>query len=469
MNTSSTPWWERTLRRIRRIWPLGDSGKLKHIIETDLPEGDLHLLRNKIDACLQGHGGEVSARARAAELGETYLVLNTEGRRRFLEILAREYDVDNDAVEEAIARRRESADSNELQKYTLELRNLLEPPRTKLLRQFNELEEGVKFLVDLRAELIIWARENSELKALDEDVFRLLTSWFDVGFLDLQRITWQTPAALLEKLIDYEAVHAILSWRDLKNRLGDDRRCYAYFHPRMPDEPLIFVEVALVNGISSNIHALLDEKAPAGNPEKADTAIFYSISNCQAGLSGVSFGNFLIKRVVRDLVSKLPNLKTFSTLSPIPGFVHWLNKNPADISFTEQELSTIKLLNDNGTTGPSFSDLLKDTTNTQSRDMKKSLESVLMGLCAQYLLTAKKGQKALDRVAHFHLSNGARIERINWAADLSKNGITQSAGIMVNYLYNLPDIEKNHETYTGHGEITASSTVRKLLKNSSRR
>lgn len=469
MNTSSTPWWERTLRRIRRIWPLGDSGKLKHIIETDLPEGDLHLLRNKIDACLQGHGGEVSARARAAELGETYLVLNAEGRRRFLEILAREYDVDNDAVEEAIARRRESADSNELQKYTLELRNLLEPPRTKLLRQFNELEEGVKFLVDLRAELIVWARENPELKALDEDVFRLLTSWFDVGFLDLQRITWQTPAALLEKLIDYEAVHAILSWRDLKNRLGDDRRCYAYFHPRMPDEPLIFVEVALVNGISNNIHYLLDEKAPAGNPEKADTAIFYSISNCQAGLSGVSFGNFLIKRVVRDLVSKLPNLKTFSTLSPIPGFVHWLNKNSADISFTEQELSTIKLLNDNGATGPSFPDLLKDTANTQSRDMKKSLESVLMGLCAQYLLTAKKGQKALDRVAHFHLSNGARIERINWAADLSKNGITQSAGIMVNYLYNLPDIEKNHEAYTGHGEITASSAMRKLFRNSSRR
>jgi malonyl-CoA decarboxylase len=469
MNTSSTPLWDRTLRRIRRIWPLGDSGKLKHLIEADLPENDLQLLRNKIDACLQGQGGEVSARARAAELGETYLVLNSGGRRRFLELLAREYDVDNDAVEAAITRRRESKDSNNLQKFTLELRNLLEPKRTKLLRQFNELQEGVKFLVDLRAELIAWAREIPDLKALDEDVFRLLTSWFDVGFLDLQRITWQTPASLLEKLIEYEAVHAILSWKDLKNRLGDDRRCYAYFHPRMPDEPLIFVEVALVNGISSNIHDLLDVKAPVGNPEKADTAIFYSISNCQAGLAGVSFGNFLIKRVVRDLASKLPNLKTFSTLSPIPGFVQWLNKNPDNISFTDQELRLITVLNDNGTAELSFSEVVQNTDNSQLREIKKSLESVLMSLCARYLVKAKKGQKALDRVAHFHLSNGARIERINWAADLSKNGISQSAGIMVNYLYNLPDIEKNHEAYTGHGEISISSAVRKMLKNSTRK
>jgi malonyl-CoA decarboxylase len=469
MQNSTSPLWDRTLRRIRRIWPLGDSGKLKHIIETDLPESDLQLLRDKIDACLQGQGGEVSARARAAELGETYLVLNSEGRRRFLELLTKEYDIDNDAVEKAITRRRESADPREIQKFTQDLRHHLEPPREKLLRQFNELEEGVKFLVDLRAELIVWARQNPHLKALDDDVFRLLTSWFDVGFLDLQRITWQTPASLLEKLIDYEAVHAILSWKDLKNRLGDDRRCYAYFHPRMPDEPLIFVEVALVNGISNNIHDLLDEKAPVGNPEKADTAIFYSISNCQAGLSGVSFGNFLIKRVVRDLASKLPNLKTFSTLSPIPGFVDWLNKNPEKVSFSEQEEWAISFIQNAGDKEHDLSKVLNDIDNPQSKDVRKSLEPLLMGLCARYLITAKKGQKALDRVAHFHLSNGARIERINWAADHSQNGISQSAGIMVNYLYNLPDIEKNHEAYTGHGEITISSSVRKLLKNARRR
>jgi malonyl-CoA decarboxylase len=465
MINSYAPLWDRTLRRIRRIWPLGDSGKLKHLIDTTLPEGDLQLLRNKINACLQGQGGEVSARARAAELGETYLVLNSEGRRRFLELLAREYDVDNDAVEAAIAQRRESTEYVQRQKYTQELRTLLEPPRTKLLRQFNELEEGVKFLVDLRAELIPWARENPELKALDQDVYRLLSSWFDVGFLDLQRITWRSSATLLEKLTEYEAVHAIRSWSDLKNRLRDDRRCFAYFHPRMPEEPLIFVEVALVNGISNNIQNLLDEKAPTCNPDKADTAIFYSISNCQAGLSGVSFGNFLIKRVVRDLVSKLPNLKIFSTLSPIPGFVKWLQKNPDQ--FNSQELNALQLLNDDDTTGLSLSSITGSTTSHDTKDIKKFPESALMGLCARYLLTAKNGQHALDRVAHFHLSNGARIERINWAADLTKNGINQSAGIMVNYLYNLPDIEKNHEAYTGHGEIASSSSVRKLLKNSS--
>ena len=452
------------MRRIRRIWPLGDPGKLKHLIDTDLPESDLQLLRDKIDSCLNGQGGEVSARARAAELGETYLVLNSEGRRRFLELLAKEYDVDNDAVEEAITKRRADMDSIQRQKYTQDLRNLLEPPRTKLLRQFNELQEGVKFLVDLRAELIPWTRENPELKALDQDVYRLLSSWFDVGFLDLQRITWRSPAVLLEKLTEYEAVHAIQSWNDLKHRLRDDRRCFAYFHPRMPDEPLIFVEVALVNGISNNIHDLLNEKAPTANPDKADTAIFYSISNCQAGLAGVSFGNFLIKRVVRDLVSKLPNLKTFSTLSPIPGFRKWLQNNSDDSKYTEQELAAIQLLNQQSTEEHSFSTLL-EKDNSAHKDLRKTLVPALMGLCARYLLTAKNGKRALDRVAHFHLSNGARIERINWAADLSKNGIGQSAGMMVNYLYNLPDIEKNHEAYTGQGEITASSSVRKHLKS----
>ena len=464
MMNSYVPLWDRTLRRIRRIWPLGDPGKLKHLIDTDLPESDLQLLRDKIDSCLNGQGGEVSARARAAELGETYLVLNSEGRRRFLELLAKEYDVDNDAVEEAITKRRADMDSIQRQKYTQDLRNLLEPPRTKLLRQFNELQEGVKFLVDLRAELIPWTRENPELKALDQDVYRLLSSWFDVGFLDLQRITWRSPAVLLEKLTEYEAVHAIQSWNDLKHRLRDDRRCFAYFHPRMPDEPLIFVEVALVNGISNNIHDLLNEKAPTANPDKADTAIFYSISNCQAGLAGVSFGNFLIKRVVRDLVSKLPNLKTFSTLSPIPGFRKWLQNNSDDSKYTEQELAAIQLLNQQSTEEHSFSTLL-EKDNSAHKDLRKTLVPALMGLCARYLLTAKNGKRALDRVAHFHLSNGARIERINWAADLSKNGIGQSAGMMVNYLYNLPDIEKNHEAYTGQGEITASSSVRKHLKS----
>lgn len=464
MNNSQRGIWDRTLRRIRHIWPLGDPVVLKDQVEADLPDADLPRLRVKIDKCLQGKGGEVSARARAAELGETYLVLSVEGRRRFLELLANEYDVDNEKVEEAIIIRREVEDPGEIQQATIALRNLLEPPRAKLLRQFNELEEGVKFLVDLRAELVEWAKKDSQLKGLDLDVYSLLSSWFDVGFLDLQQITWKTPAALLEKLIEYEAVHKILSWQDLKNRLEEDRRCYAFFHPRMPDEPLIFVEVALVNGISSNIYDLLDEEAPAGDPKKADTAIFYSISNCQKGLTGVSFGNFLIKRVVADLASNLPNLKKFSTLSPIPGLVDWLRTQASPDTLEKYDKAVIDLIVEETFAPTTFRKLLKAEAMVAPREVHDSLQPTLLQLCAQYLTNAKRGEQAYDRVAHFHLTNGARIEQINWAADHSDRGITQSAGIMVNYLYDLPHIEKNHETYQSGGEIAVSSAVRKLMK-----
>lgn len=461
MRTTEEPIWDWTLRRIRKIWPLGDPGKLKDLIEPELPENDIQKLRNKITACLEARGGEVSARTRAAELGEAYLVLNAEGRRRFLELLATDYDVDNEAVEAAIEKRRNSQGPDQRQEATLHLRKLLEPPRTRLLRQFNELREGVKFLVDLRAELMPLAREAAELKALDQDVFGLLSSWFDVGFLDLQQITWKTPAALLEKLIEYEAVHAIRSWTDLKNRLGDDRCCYAFFHPRMPDEPLIFVEIALVNGISTNIHELLDEKAPVINPKKADTAIFYSISNCQTGLAGVSFGNFLIKQVVRDLTARMPNLKTFSTLSPIPGFVKWLKTEARALHLSERETTIIEMME----SAEGEANLLKviEKGDNHPEIDGKVLQQQLIRLGARYLMKAKKGRQALDRVAHFHLTNGARIEQINWAADLSDKGLQQSAGLMVNYLYKLPDIEKNHEAYSGQGEIAVSSTVRRLL------
>lgn len=461
MRTVEEPIWDWTLRRIRKIWPLGDPGKLKDLIEPDLPESDIQKLRDKITACLEARGGEVSARTRAAELGEAYLVLSATGRRRFLELLATDYDVDNEAVETAIENRRNSQSPDQRQEATLHLRKLLEPPRTRLLRQFNELREGVKFLVDLRAELMPWAREAPELKALDQDVFGLLASWFDVGFLDLQQITWKTPAALLEKLIEYEAVHAIRSWTDLKNRLGDDRCCYAFFHPRMPEEPLIFVEVALVNGISENIHELLDEKAPVVNPKKADTAIFYSISNCQAGLAGVSFGNFLIKQVVRDLTTRMPNLKTFSTLSPMPGFVKWLTTEAHSQQLPEREAAIVEMMRTAEGEANLLTVIKKGAEHPEIDG--KVLQQPLIRLGARYLMKARKGRQALDRVAHFHLTNGARIEQINWAADLSDKGLQQSAGLMVNYLYKLPDIEKNHEIYSGQGEIVVSSGVRRLL------
>lgn len=464
MSDREEPLWDKTLRRIRLIWPLGEQTALKYSIEPSLPDGDLQKLRERINGCLEGRGGEVSARTRAAELGETYLILDSTGRKRFLELLARDFDVDNQAVEEAIAKRQQSADPEERRRLNLELRNQLVPPRTTLLRQFNGLEEGVKFLVDLRAELLPLVAGTPALKALDQDIHRLFCSWFDVGFLDLQRITWETPAAILEKLIKYEAVHAIRSWQDMKNRLRDDRRCFAYFHPRMPHEPLIFVEVALVNGVSSTIGELLDETKPMLNSGKADTAIFYSISNCQAGLAGVAFGNFLIKNVVKDLVAKHPNLKTFSTLSPIPGFVAFLKTHRNEVEFSAKELKLLQDLAEDSDALEFFFASLDNPSEYMQENREKVFKPILLRLCSRYLLAQKRGKHAHDRVCHFHLSNGARIERINWAADLSTRGLGQSAGIMVNYFYVLSHIEKNHENYTGQGEIAASSAVTKLAR-----
>lgn len=468
MNDHTPGILDRTLRQFRRAWRLGGMGRgpLKDGVAPDLPDGDADRLRRQIDACLEARGGQVSARARAADLGETYLVLNPAGRRRFLEILARDYDVETGAVDEAILARQEAGDEIERRRAEGYLREALVPPRVKLLSQFNELSQGVKFLVDLRAELMMFAAEDIRLQALDADIHALLASWFDIGFLDLKRITWETPATLLEKLIEYEAVHAIRSWDDLKNRLGEDRRCYAYFHPRMPDEPLIFVQVALVKGMSDNVQGLLDEDAPPGDPEDADTAIFYSISNCHLGLAGVNFGNFLIKRVVDDLVRDLPNLKSFATLSPIPGFRDWLREHSNGDQMTLFDDSEFKSLESvTGTADPiaAIESLLEQPDWMNRTDLTSVLEPILMRMCARYLVQSRNGQRARNRVAHFHLSNGARIERINWLADTSARGLAQAAGLMVNYRYRLAEIERNHEAYSGKGEVTAGPAVKKLL------
>jgi malonyl-CoA decarboxylase len=468
MNDHTPGILDRTLRRFRRAWRLGGMGRgpLKDGVAPDLPDADADRVRRQIDACLEARGGQVSARARAAELGETYLVLNAAGRRRFLEILACDYDVDTAAIDGAIEARQETENEVDRRRAESYLREALVPPRVRLLSQFNELSQGVKFLVDVRAELMMFAAEDIRVQALDADIHALLASWFDIGFLDLDRITWGTPATLLEKLIEYEAVHAIRSWDDLKNRLGDDRRCYAYFHPRMPDEPLIFVEVALVKGMSDNVQGLLDEDAPPGDPEDADTAIFYSISNCHLGLAGVNFGNFLIKRVVDDLARELPNLKTFATLSPITGFRDWVREHSNGDQMTlfeDGEFQSLQALTGEADPIAAIESLLEQPDWMNRADLTPVLEPVLMRLCAQYLVQSRDGQRARNRVAHFHLSNGARIERINWLADISPRGLAQSAGLMVNYLYKLEDIEKNHEAYTGKGEVTAGPAVKKLL------
>ncbi len=348
------------------------------------------------------------------------------------------------------------------------MRRALEPPRLRLLTQFSTIPDGVKFLVDLRAFLMDRLRDDPQLAALESDLRGLLASWFDVGFLELRRITWESPAALLEKLVGYEAVHEIRGWRDLKDRLDSDRRCYAFFHPRMPTEPLIFVEVALVEGLADSVQRLLDQKAPVLDPGATDTAIFYSISNCQRGLGGISFGNFLIKRVVDVLSAEFRNLKTFATLSPIPGFRRWLD--------TKLRGGDATLLSDTETTAlrafvpeaPTGVEALKEILGRRGwvRDLplNKVVDPVLLRLSAHFLLTEGNAHRAADPVAHFHLFNGARIERINIAADVSEKGIKESAGLMVNYLYDPARIEQNHEDYAGEGKRNASTAVRRAAE-----
>lgn len=438
-------------------------------VSPDLPDDDLARLQQRIDASLSGRGGEASAMANAAELGRCYLDLNDEGRIRFLTLLTNEYGIEpahlNDAMD---AVRNASEEPQAYARAIAKLRQSLSSPRMKLLRQFNGLEYGVKFLVDMRADLRGLLRDNPELAPLDAELKYLLAGWFDAGFLELRRITWSAPADLLEKLIEYEAVHEIQSWADLKNRLESDRRFYAFFHPSMHDEPLIFVEVALVNGIADNVHDLLDEDAPIKDPEKADTAIFYSISNAQPGLSGVSFGDFLIKQVVQHLSHELPNIKTFATLSPIPGFRRWLDgrlAEGAELLNHEQE-DALRAVAGDGIDDTRLLTTLLDREHWDQDDaVADTLRPIMEHLVAGYLLYQRRESTgtALDSVAHFHLSNGAQVERINWLADRSDRGMGQSAGMMVNYLYDRAKIDSNHEAYVSGSEIPASSGVRNLL------
>jgi malonyl-CoA decarboxylase len=464
--------FDRTLANLRSAWReiAGSArGVLSGAPRPDLPEDDIARLRQQMLSCLDGRGGEVTARARAADLGRTYLALNSAGRERFLHLLATEFDADHAVVDDCCALVGAAADSAARAAAERALRVALTAPRVTLLRQFNALPEGVKFLVDRRAELIALAGDDPGLRGLADDLRDLLANWFDIGFLELRRITWDSPATLLEKLMAYEAVHEIRSWTDLKNRLEADRRCFAFFHPRMPDEPLIFVEVALVTGIAGNVHALLDEAAPVGNPQTADTAIFYSISNCQQGLVGISFGDFLIKRVVDALASELPRLKSFATLSPLPGFRAWLT--------AQAERGGLLLTGDARAVQALGTGLDEDTADRillylldrpdwhQDARIAAGLRDPLLRLGARYLTHAHAPSgRALDPVANFHLSNGARVERLNWLGDVSAKGLAQSAGLMVNYLYRLGDIEANHEAYRDEGLVATSSAVRSLAR-----
>ena len=314
----------------------------------------------------------------------------------------------------------------------------------------NMAPNGTPAIVTLRQDLLGFTREHPELKELDEDLKQLLTSWFNPGFLSLRRIDWDTEASVLEKIIQYEAVHSIENWNDLKQRLVADRRCFAYFHPALEDEPLIFVEVALTKGVASSIQAIFRHNGPSH--EEANTAIFYSINNCQEGLRQIPLGNFLIKRVVAELAQELPSIKTYCTLSPATGFAKWLrNELESDKSkiLTPKEKEILSLIEQ-----PDWH---------QDEEKRDSLQKPLIKACANYLVNVKKNGKPINAVARFHFGNGASLYRINWMGDTSSNGIVEYLGLLVNYLYDPKSIEANHEDYVQHGKLSISKSIRAQL------
>jgi len=343
----------------------------------------------------------------------------------------------------------------------IRMRKALVSPRTRLLQRFAVFPEGMRFLVDLRAELLPALKGNKRVMALEAELENLFTTWFDVAFLELRRISWDSPASLVEKLIKYEAVHDIKSWGDVKNRLDSDRRCYGFFHPRLPDEPLIFVEVAFMDEIASSISPLLDELAEAVDVSKAKTAIFYSISNTQTGLKGVSFGDSLIKRVVETLRADFPKLKTFATLSPIPGFRQWLARHaPRMFEETPEKLRT-QLGRAVGFEPVAVEHVMTALDQITTLPERSVLRQWLLGCAAHYLGKDLTNERPTDPVARFHLGNGARVELIHWGADLSPKAGRQSYGLMVNYLYDLRKLDR-HRQMMSQGKIPVSGDVESL-------
>lgn len=462
----------RTLRRLRQAWSELNTtllGNDRYQFDPSLNDRDIDHLRQLIIGCLSAPGGEFAMRAQAAHIGHAYMSLNQQGRMRFLRLLATDFDADAQAIQQAIQAYNQAGTADNLPKLRHKLSKALVAPRVQLLTLFNALPEGIKFLVDMRGELLeMGANKDVELGEVERDLKHLLSSWFDIGFLQLQQLTWSSPALLLEKLIEYEAVHEIASWADLKNRLAPDRRLFAFLHPNMQDEPLIFVQVALCHGLASNVQALLDTHTRIFDVEHANTAIFYSISNAQRGLSGISFGNFLIKRVVANLKRDLPQINQFATLSPVPGFMGWLTAQLQDgdsylLRATERQ--TIAIVASEICDKKTLGDLLNVPAWHQNTQVTQVLQPILLRLCAEYLSGLEPGKlRARDGVAHFHLSNGATLQQMNWMADISPKGIRQSCGMMVNYLYDPLTIDANSEEYVQTGSIAISAEIRELRK-----
>ncbi len=411
------------------------------------------------DALLSGRG-EVLGTVIAHDLVHLVESFASADRFAFLNILAKRYAPDEQALATAADRWRANPTPDNLAK----LSEAVEPPRQELFRRMNIAPEGMGALVRLRAELLEQLPANQALQPVNADLLHLFGSWFNRGFLELQRIDWKTPAAILEKLIAYEAVHAIGGWEDLRRRLAPDRRCFAFFHPALPDEPLIFVEVALLNEIAGKIEPIIRAPVEPGSEFTADTAVFYSISNCQPGLRGVSFGNLLIKQVASDLADELPGLKTFATLSPMPGFRSWLENPETGLAVHLPRALSERILQETGKSDLRVAVLgLAAAAEADGYSRTALLQSALLRLGARYIAGAGFEWGARDPVARFHLGNGARIERIDWMADLSCKGVRESYGLMVNYLYDLTQIEVNHEAFANHKPVAVSGEVAQLI------
>jgi malonyl-CoA decarboxylase len=409
--------------------------------ENSVPRASRHVAA--LSKMLLSERGESSGERVAAEVLAAYQALDEPGRAAFFDLLISEFSPDPEQVGRA-------ADAYRQDPSPLNLEHLLavvEPPRQGLFRRLNLAPNGMQTLVGMRERLLAAVEHNPEWAPIEADLDHLLTSWFNRGFLHLRRIDWRTPAIILEKLIEYEAVHEIQGWQDLRRRLEADRRCYAFFHPALRDEPIIFVEVALTRGMSAKVQPLLDLNAAVLDPSRANCAMFYSITNCQEGLRGVPLGSFLIKKVAEDLGRELPHIRTFATISPVSGFREWLH--------------------DLHPKHPALGGLVPKLSGTDWQRNKEAAEAVhreLVPLCAYYLLQVRHGKKPADPVARFHLRNGARLERINWPADTSAAGLERSFGLMVNYVYRLDDIERNHEMYMKEYKIPASRDIESLAK-----
>jgi malonyl-CoA decarboxylase len=416
------------------------------------PEEDITALA----AALMSGRGEASGVAIARRILDQYRELDADGRRDFFRYLVEHIKPDEKLVSGAAAAHIEAPSDATLKA----LQKAVESPRQEFFRRLNLAPGATAEIVAMRRDLLRMPKSEPSLAVLDSDLMHLLHSWFNRGFLVLKRIDWQTPAAILEKLIQYEAVHEIKGFDDLRRRLDPaDRRCFGFFHPSLVDEPLIFVEVALTGDIPGNIHSVLGEARKNGNVSPAPTtAVFYSISNCQEGLKGISFGNFLIKQVVEDLAREQPQLKTFVTLSPVPTFARWLDRVMADdqeglVADTDREVLQA----------------LKHPEWVEDDEEEEALRTPLLSLAAHYFLHARAADgRPVDPVARFHLGNGARLERINWLGDISEKGLREAHGLMVNYRYDLKEIERNHEAYANEGEVAASRAVRQLVKTAPR-